>query len=97
MVMPGPNGTSIAVAANNRSISPTVVKADGSVEYIQPNSTYTVDGTEKYINSGFTWPAGQVPPGFPPITTFSMKFENAGTYDYICALHPWMTGQVVVE
>jgi plastocyanin len=97
MVMPGPNGTNIAIIANNRSISPTVVKADGSVEYLQPNSTYTVDGTEKYINSGFTWPADQVPPGFPPINTFSLKFENVGTYDYICALHPWMTGQVVVE
>jgi Copper binding proteins, plastocyanin/azurin family len=28
--------------------------------------------------------------------TFSVKFEKQGTYDYLCILHPWMTGTVVV-
>jgi plastocyanin len=28
--------------------------------------------------------------------TFSFTFEDAGTFDYICSLHPNMTGQVVV-
>ena len=27
--------------------------------------------------------------------TFSYKFEQPGTYDYICGLHPHMHGQVV--
>lgn len=29
--------------------------------------------------------------------TFSCKFEQAGTFEYICGLHPHMHGQVVVE
>jgi plastocyanin len=28
--------------------------------------------------------------------SFAYKFEQAGTYDYICGLHPHMHGQVVV-
>lgn len=29
--------------------------------------------------------------------TFSFTFDNAGTYDYFCVVHPWMTGKVIVE
>ncbi|MDE1844549.1 MAG: hypothetical protein KGI10_04380, partial [Thaumarchaeota archaeon] len=27
---------------------------------------------------------------------FKFTFANAGTYDYFCTVHPWMTGQVIV-
>ena len=27
---------------------------------------------------------------------FSFKFENPGTFDYYCSLHPWMLGTVIV-
>ncbi len=97
VVMPGPNGTSIVVAANMRSMAPTVIDASGKVTYLPPNGNYTMNGTEKYVNSGWLWPSGQVPPGFPPIDTFSVKFTKAGTYNYMCEVHPWMAGQVVVK
>ncbi|MDA0524286.1 cupredoxin domain-containing protein [Methanococcoides alaskense] len=29
--------------------------------------------------------------------SFSMTFEEAGTYDYICTIHPYMKGTVIVE
>ena len=29
--------------------------------------------------------------------TFAYTFDKAGTYDYICGLHPFMHGQVVVK
>jgi plastocyanin len=29
--------------------------------------------------------------------TWSHKFDDAGTFDYYCALHPWMEGKVAVE
>ena len=31
-----------------------------------------------------------------PGKTFTFTFANAGTYDYFCTIHPWMTGQVIV-
>ena len=29
--------------------------------------------------------------------SFEFTFEDAGTYDYFCMVHPWMTGQVIVN
>jgi plastocyanin len=29
--------------------------------------------------------------------TWSHKFGDAGTFEYYCALHPWMEGKVAVE
>jgi len=29
--------------------------------------------------------------------TFEYKFETAGTYDYSCSIHPYMTGQIIVK
>ncbi len=31
-----------------------------------------------------------------PGKTFQFTFADAGTYDYFCSVHPWMTGQVIV-
>jgi plastocyanin len=97
ITFPGPEGQTVIVAANARVISPTVVSADGTATYLPPNGSYTLDGTEKYINSGFVWPENMSPQGFPEISTFSVKFDEQGTYNYICILHPWMTGSVVVQ
>ncbi len=32
-----------------------------------------------------------------PNESFTFSFEDVGTYDYFCTLHPWMKGQVIVE
>lgn len=45
-----------------------------------------------YLNSGFLQPG----PG-QPTPTFSVTFEAAGTYDYLCLLHEGMVGTIVVE
>ena len=29
--------------------------------------------------------------------SFSHTFDDAGTYDYFCMVHPWMAGTVIVE
>jgi plastocyanin len=99
LIIPGQNGTAsnIVVAANARSTNPVVIDAQNNVTYLPLNANYTMTGDELYVNSGWMWPAGQAPPGAPPIKSFSIMFANAGTYDYICLVHPWMTGQVVVQ
>lgn len=30
-------------------------------------------------------------------TSFTVTFQKAGTYHYICQLHPWMTGSILVK
>jgi len=86
------------VTVNARAVMPTVLDSSGEkVTYLPPNSNYTMNGTETYVNSGWLWPEGQAPPGGPPITKFTVTFEKSGTYPYLCNVHPWMTGSVTVK
>lgn len=95
-LIPGPEGKTVAVIANARAYAPVAV-TDGKAQYLTPNASYTMTGDESYVNSALIWPEGQVPPGLPEVTSFSVKFEKEGTYDYLCILHPWMAGRVVVK
>lgn len=54
-------------------------------------------GAEKFVNSGWMWPKGLIPPGAAPINNFTVTFEKPGTYHYICIVHPWMNGAVTVN
>lgn len=99
LIIPGQNGTTTntILVANNRAVSPVVIDAQNNVTYLPPNANYTMTGNELYVNSGVLLPESQIPSGAPPITSFSVTFENVGTYDYLCIFHPWMTGRVIVE
>jgi plastocyanin len=88
----------LVVVDNARSSAPVVV--DGTrtnITYMQPNANYTFTGEESYVNSGWMFPEGQAPPGAPPISSFTLTFEKAGTYNYVCIIHPWMTGTMMVN
>jgi len=87
----------IVMTVNARAFNPVTIDSSGKVTYLSPNGNYTMDGTEKYINSGWLWPNELAPPGGPAINNFTMTFEKAGTYSYICNVHPWMTGLVTVN
>lgn len=92
------NGTRAVIVDNARSTMPVVVDSTGNnATYLTINSEYSMDGSEKYVNSGWMWPEGLAPPGAPPISSFAVIFEKPGTYDYICSVHPWMTGTVTVR
>jgi plastocyanin len=87
----------VAVALNARSFIPTVIDSQGGVKHFAPNAAYTMDGTEKYVNSGWLLPKGQEQ-AFPGSgNTFTVTFQKAGTFKYVCALHPWMQGTVIVR
>jgi plastocyanin len=51
------------------------------------------------VTSGtFENPTGLFDSGhLDPNESFIVKFEESGTFDYFCTLHPWMKGKVIVE
>ena len=93
------------IAINKRAYNPVVVTEDSltttgggkNVTYMKQNANYSLSGTEDYVNSGWLMPKGQenLYPGSG--NTFTMTFQKAGTYDYLCIIHPYMTGRVVVN
>ncbi len=88
----------LVVVDNARSSAPVIVDSTRTnITYMQPNAKYTFTGEESYVNSGWMFPEGQAPPGAPPISSFTLTFEKAGTYNYICIIHPWMTGTIMVN
>lgn len=91
------------IAVNKRAYNPVAVIEDSpttggkNVTYMKQNANYSMSGTEDYINSGWLLPKGQesLYPGSG--NTFTMTFQKAGTYDYLCIVHPYMTGRVIVK
>ena len=77
------------VAIENFSYSPATltVKAGTKVTWINRDDVpHTVDENDKVFRSG-------------PMDTddqFSYTFSSLGTFNYFCALHPKMTGQIIV-
>ena len=148
VMIQGPDGRQAIVAINKHAWYPAVTDANNQTTYLNGTDIrYTMDGTEKVINSGIILPpmestgaavdqnssaaatdgeettpgtgvmnetatsagnttaqgteggAEQPPigPPFPPVSSFTVTFEQPGTYPYFCAIHPWMTGQVIVR
>ena len=135
LIMQTPVGDAL-VALNKLVWYPAVIDANDQATYLNGTADvqYTLDGTQKALNSGILLPA--MPPmaeqsrnssgtaasvtptatgsadnmtetttteeqsspslPFPPISSFTVTFEEPGTYPYFCAIHPWMGGQVVV-
>jgi plastocyanin len=146
-----PDGREAIVALNKDAFYPSVLDANNQTSYFnetEDDIQYTMDGTEKVINSGIIFPELLPPVGaamnettttdnstttttmmtanvttapedeetpqameeegqqqppleepsfpFPLVSSFTVKFEEPGTYPYFCALHPWMTGEVIV-
>lgn len=90
--------TKTVVMINARAFIPVVIDSSGNkVTYLQPNSDYIMGGSESLVNSGWLWPEGQAPPGSLPISNFTITFEKPGTYPYLCNVHPWMSGSVIVK
>lgn len=93
----GKNQSRTLFAANARAINPIVIDTLGDITYLDINSHFSVDGTEKYVNSGAIFPVGKILPDYKPISSFTLNFQKPGTYDYSCMFHPWMKGIVIVK
>jgi len=91
------NGTNTIIAMNARTYELVIIDSKGSVKFMDPNANYSMTGTEKYVNSGWFLPNGQEQAYPGSGNTFTVTFEKPGTYDYICILHPWIAGSVIVK
>lgn len=84
------NGTDIEVTLNStlKAVnSGIIVPAMPSTGGAPPNSTETdTTGAEQIMG-----------PPFPAVASFTVSFQEPGTYPYFCAIHPWMSGQVIVR
>lgn len=79
------------------------------IEFVPPDTTVAVGDTVTWTNNeavghdvtkeggpGPDFSSGE-PGGMQEGDTFEHTFEAAGTVDYVCTVHPGMTGTVVVE
>ena len=90
-------GTNTVIVNNARSYNPTLIDSTGNAKVVPPNGNFTVSGNEQYVNSGWLVPKSQEKAYPGSSNTFTVTFQKAGTYHYVCELHPWMLGQVVVK
>lgn len=65
----------------------------------QPVTWSNQDSAFHSVTSGhYDSPTGDFDSGYmDPHQSFTMTFEQSGTVDYFCTLHPWMHGQVIVK
>lgn len=97
ILIPDKEGMNTLIALNARTFNPTIIDSSGNVKFMNPNAKYTITGNEKYVNSGWFLPKGQEQ-NFPGSgNTFTVTFQKPGVYNYMCILHPWMTGSITVK
>jgi plastocyanin len=95
-ITPGENGINTIIVSNVRSYYPTLIDSNGHAKVLGPNGTFTITGNEQYVNSGWLLPK---PTTLYPNSsnTFTVTFQKAGTYSYLCEIHPWMAGIIVAK
>ena len=84
-----PLNASVSIVSQSAGFSPKVVT-------IQVGGTVTWTNTDGIAHSvaaaDFSWYSDSLQPG----ATYSYTFNVPGTYNYICGIHPFMTGTVIV-
>ena len=73
--------------------SQIVVKSGKEVTWINEDSAFHSVTSGFYDTPTELFDSGHL----DPFESYSLTFDEKGTYDYFCTLHPWMKGQVIVE
>lgn len=85
------------IAVNERVFNPVVIDSVNKVTPLNQNANYTLTGAEKYVNSGWLLPKGLEGTYPGSGNSFTVTFQKAGNYGYLCLVHPYMTGSVTVK
>jgi plastocyanin len=81
------SGNAISIESNAFNPSSLTVKVGDTVTWTNKDSyAHTVKGKNGEFDSG------NIASG----ATFSFKFDKEGTIDYLCAIHTFMTGKIIV-
>ena len=73
--------------------SKIVIKQHDSVTWVNEDAAFHSVTSGYYDEPSNLFDSGHL----DPEGSFTFIFENIGTYDYFCTLHPWMKGQVIVN
>jgi hypothetical protein len=94
------NNTDTGIAAEpsiTPEISPTTLTTETTNVTGSPTEALTVPDDQGIAQEPEGTTAEPLGPPFPPVSSFTVEFEEPGLYPYFCAIHPWMTGQVLVR
>lgn len=100
ILLPGCEADTDAPPANGILLEDALVTMAGSV--FQPSSvtipsgetvTWLNDDEEIHTVTGDDFGSGNISPG----AEFTRTFDDPGTYEYRCSIHPGMVGTVTVE
>lgn len=69
------------------------VSRGGQVTWVNGDSAFHSVTSGTYGNQTDMFDSGYM----DPYESYMVSFDDAGTFEYFCTLHPWMAGQVVVE
>ena len=69
------------------------IRQGESVTWLNEDAAFHSVTSGTYENPNGMFDSGHLDPN----ESFTVKFEESGTFDYFCTLHPWMKGKVVVE
>ncbi len=78
----------------DRCYIPSVIAIDfgNKVTWVNEDSAFHTVTSGFYGESSELFDSGHL----DPYESFTFDFDEKGTYDYFCTLHPWMKGQVLV-
>ena len=80
----------VTVTISNFAFSPdtTTIAAGDTVKFVNADDTvHSVVAKDGAFHSD----------GLDTDDSFSYTFAQAGTFDYYCGLHPFMTGEIIVK
>ena len=91
--LPACDAMSTAVFAILSATSSIIVEKGKSITWVNEDSSF------HSVTSGFYGePTELFDSGYlDPYQSYTLSFDEFGTYDYFCTLHPWMKAQVIVE
>ncbi len=69
------------------------IRQGESITWLNEDAAFHSVTSGAYENPNGMFDSGHLDPN----ESFTVKFEESGTFDYFCTLHPWMKGKVIVE